>query len=70
MNILSASNPVWVREDQSMLNLTVEFVELPGEKLLFTASPDDVESHGQELWQRAISGEYGPIAPWVEKENG
>lgn len=30
----------------------------------FTASPDDVEQHGRDIYTAAIAGEYGPIAPY------
>ena len=32
----------------------------------FTASPDDCESLGKEIYAKAIAGEYGPVAPYVE----
>ena len=31
----------------------------------FTASPDDVEQLGRDLYQQAAAGAYGPIAPYV-----
>lgn len=31
----------------------------------FTASPDDVEEHGRDLYARAVAGEFGEIAPYV-----
>lgn len=31
----------------------------------FTASPDDPEEHGRELYARAIAGDFGPIAEYV-----
>lgn len=31
----------------------------------FTASPDDVETLGKEIYNKAISGEYGEIAEYV-----
>ena len=31
----------------------------------FTASPDDPEAHGQDLYTRAVAGEFGGIAPYV-----
>lgn len=31
----------------------------------FTASPDDVEPLGPEIYSRAVAGEFGPIAPYV-----
>lgn len=31
----------------------------------FTASPDDVEPHGRDLYARAMAGEFGPVAEYV-----
>ena len=31
----------------------------------FSASPDDVEAHGREIYAAAIAGEFGAIAPYV-----
>jgi hypothetical protein len=35
------------------------------EEVPFSASPNDSEAHGRELYQRAMNGEFGPIAPYV-----
>lgn len=32
----------------------------------FTAAPDDVEHHGKELYAKALAGEFGEIAPYIE----
>lgn len=34
-------------------------------KLPFTATKDDHEEHGRLLYQKALAGEYGDIAPYV-----
>lgn len=34
----------------------------------FTASPDDTEPLGKELYAKAIAGDYGDIQPYVEPE--
>lgn len=34
----------------------------------FTASPDDCEEYGRELFAQAISGEFGEVAEYVEPE--
>lgn len=31
----------------------------------FTASPDDVEAHGREIYQAAIAGDFGPVAEYI-----
>ena len=38
----------------------------PMEPVPFTASPDDSEPHGAELYARAMAGEFGEISPYVE----
>ena len=36
--------------------------------LPFTASNNDPESHGTELYNKLVSGLYGPIAEYIEPE--
>lgn len=36
----------------------------------FTASPDDPEEHGRQIYHNAVSGIYGPIAEYAEEDNG
>lgn len=31
----------------------------------FTASPDDIEAHGRELFQSALVGELGPVESYI-----
>lgn len=61
MNIISVSNPV--RTECGGINLdlvTEEFGEIS-----FHAIPTDPEgSNSYQLYQRAISGEFGDITPW------
>lgn len=33
--------------------------------LSFTATPDDLEEHGRIIFQNAVNGDYGPIAPYA-----
>jgi hypothetical protein len=56
-----ASQPSWVDATQTGISLRVTFDGL-GE-LPFTATPDDGEAHGREIFQRAVAGEFGEIAP-------
>lgn len=39
---------------------TVEYGIIP-----FTASPDDIEAHGKQLYNDAISGLYGTVKPYT-----
>src|SRR5690625_665490 len=59
-------NPQYAAPDNSLIDLELnhpEFGWIP-----FTASPDDTEQHGRDIYAAAISGEYGPIAPYVEPD--
>ncbi len=60
---MDAKNPQWVNAENTMIDLIVThpvFGEIP-----FTASPDDVEEHGRELFAKAVAGEFGPVADYV-----
>ena len=48
----------------SGIDLVVRFREID-EDLPFTASPNDVEEHGRDLFARATAGEFGAIAAYV-----
>lgn len=63
MKIEYALNPKVSGPDGS-ISLMVKFEEF-SEELPFTATFDDVETHGVELYQRALAGEYGPIEPYI-----
>jgi len=46
--------------DDQTIDMLVKFDHMD-EEVWFTASPDDPEPHGKELYQRAINGEFGEI---------
>lgn len=55
-------NPQYAAPDNSLIDLEwnhPEFGWIP-----FTASTDDTEEHGRDIYAAAITGEYGPIAPY------
>lgn len=62
MQLEYAKNPAWATEDQTMIDLMIKWdaidVELP-----FTASPNDVEPHGRAIFEAAVAGQFGVIAP-------
>ena len=60
--ILSVRNPQWATENGRAINCLVRTNTLIDE-VSFTASPDDSEAHGRELFARLLAGEFGPIAP-------
>ncbi|MDO8931478.1 MAG: hypothetical protein Q7U97_03710 [Rhodocyclaceae bacterium] len=58
-----AHSPKWADAAQTLIDMTVNhpaYGEIP-----FTASPNDVEAHGRELYALAVAGEFGPIADYV-----
>jgi hypothetical protein len=63
MDIQNARSPVYVREDQSMIDMEIEHPAYGW--IAFSASPDDVEGHGRDLYARALAGEFGPVADYV-----
>jgi hypothetical protein len=67
MKIVYANNPKWANRSQTKIDLTVRFEEIE-EDLPFTASQDDCEQHGKELFTRALSGEFGEISELVPVE--
>lgn len=61
--VLNARNPIWSDQAHSAIILYVTFEETKetlGE-IPFAASPDDVEKHGADLYERALAGEFGEV---------
>ena len=63
MKIISARAPKYTEHDG--IDLLVKFEEFPNEYITFTASADDSEAHGRELYTKAKAREFGDIAPYV-----
>lgn len=60
---MHAKNPTWANAAQTLIDLEIEhpiFGWIP-----FTASPDDVEAHGRDLFARAAAGDFGTVAEYV-----
>lgn len=60
----SASNPKYINADHSAIELTVKFDHLDFD-VQFTASPNDIEPHGIELFLNAVSGQFGQVAEYA-----
>lgn len=58
------SNPVYANAEGTLINVNVLFDHL-GEVVPFTASPDDVEEHGREIYLNAVRGDYGVIGDYI-----
>lgn len=65
MKINSATNPEFANADSTAIKLTIDtdkFGVIP-----FTATSNDVEAHGRDLFARALAGEFGPVAVFVPR---
>ena len=60
----SAHSPAYASEDGSCISLMVKFAEF-NEELPFGATNHDPHEHGRNIYERAIAGEFGDIAPFV-----
>lgn len=45
------------------ITLLIKFSHLP-DPIQFTASPDDAEAHGRDIYARALAGEFGEVAEY------
>ena len=64
LTIQSATNPVYANSEGTNITLQVKFEEFE-EVMPFGATSYDSMSYGVELYNRAVVGEFGPIAPYV-----
>lgn len=67
-----ARNPVWITPANSAvqrINVEVNFDHLNEEYVEFTATPTDREQHGRDLYANCVSGTYGNVAPYINKDD-
>jgi hypothetical protein len=64
LTIEYAKDPVYSSPDLQTIELIVKFVEF-SEEMPFGATPFDPMPYGVELYNNALAGNYGPIAPYV-----
>ncbi|EHT6196664.1 DUF4376 domain-containing protein [Salmonella enterica] len=62
MNIITAKNGVYT--ESGLINCLVHF-ESFDDFIPFTASPDDPEEHGRQLYANLKAGKYGPVTPFT-----
>lgn len=62
-----AHSPRYASADGTMIDLDVKFSHL-NMTVPFTANANDVEPHCSDLFNRAVAGEFGPVAPYVAPE--
>lgn len=64
MVVEDVKNPIYVNADGTAINCEVKFDTYPN-YLPFTATPNDPEEYGRQLYADLQAGVYGPIAPYV-----
>lgn len=57
-------NLKWVSNEQTAIDCEVYFDKIPG-ATSFTVNPVDLSAHTQELWTRALAGDFGHILDYV-----
>lgn len=62
MKIIAAKNGVYT--ESGMIDALIHF-EGFDDFVPFTASPDDTEDHGKEIFAELKAGKYGPVAPFT-----
>lgn len=67
ITIIEARNPVWSNADHTALDVEAKFSHFPI-WADFTAVNGSGEPHTQVVWDQALSGEFGTIAEYVERE--
>jgi len=60
-----AKDPIYNSEDGQQILLTVKWEEF-NEEMPFGATSFDPEPHGVDLFNRAVAGEFGEVAPFVK----
>ena len=62
--IVSIKNPKWANESHTAIDCEL-MLEGLDDVLPFTASSDDCEPHGKEIFGRILAGEFGEISDFV-----
>ena len=67
LTLRTARDPKWANAERTAINLFVTFEENVAQygEMEFSAASYDVEAHGRDIFQRAITGEFGPVADYV-----
>jgi len=59
-----AKDPIWNNAESTSILLTVKWEEF-NEEMPFGATSYDPEPYGVDLFNRAVAGEFGVVAPYV-----
>ena len=60
--ITNIRSPRYSSPDNSTIDV---LIDLDGETMPFTATPYDPHDHGVDIYERAVAGEFGEIAPYI-----
>nr|WP_134873716.1 hypothetical protein [Escherichia coli] len=60
-------NPSFPNPNNNAVDLICDIVGV-GSGVAFTASRDDEEAHGRQLYENAMNGDYGEISPYIEPD--
>lgn len=63
--LTSLKKPVWVDAEHTAINCEITTSQFGTEVLPFTASPNDVEPHGQAIFADIVALKYGSIEEYV-----
>lgn len=63
--LTSLFNPRWANEEKTAIDCLITTSQFGPEILPFTASQNDVEEHGKQLFKDISEGKYGEIAAYV-----
>lgn len=58
-------NAVYANEKKTAINCEVLFRHLPGEYVPFTATPDDPQAWGRDIFAQCDRGKWEGVAPYV-----
>lgn len=64
-NYTQIKNPKWINAEHTLIDCEVNFNHLPEEFVPFTADPNDIYPYCKEIFDRCVSGEFGPVAEYV-----
>lgn len=68
MSYTTIKNPKWSNPEQTTIDCEVNFNHLNEEFVPFTANPNDIYPYCKEIFDRCVSGEFGPVAPYSPPE--
>lgn len=63
--LTSLTNPRWANAEQTMIDCEITTSQFGDEVLPFTASQNDPEAHGREIFAAIVASDYGPIAEYL-----